>query len=157
MHGSMRITRITSSAVFLIGFISFIAWFVPALQGHFPGFSSMKANTSVAFIFCGLSLLVQSHFNLQKRSELTKDRGQLFVKFCASAVGGIGLVTLGEYASGLKAGIDQLLVSDIQPASGAFDAGRMSPATAVGFLLAGAALFLAGGTAGTARIAGTLG
>jgi hypothetical protein len=62
-------------------------------------------------------------------------------QIAAGLVALVGLLTLSQYLCGWNQGIDQWLVRDAQTAPDAFP-GRMSPASALNFTLAGAALLL---------------
>jgi diguanylate cyclase (GGDEF)-like protein/PAS domain S-box-containing protein len=94
-----------------------------------PGLVSMKANTALAFILAGSSLVLLTAGNARQR--------RLGVGLGA-AVALIGAAVIAEYLWG-GFGIDQLLVHD--PATSGVP-GRPSPHTASYFLLCGLALVL---------------
>jgi PAS domain S-box-containing protein len=97
----------------------------------------MKANTALAFLVAGLSLWL-----LGRPSTLGEQRLRRLAQVCAIFVVLVGLLTLGEYGSGLDFGIDQLVVRDTSGATATTTPGRMAPVTALIFVLIGAALLL---------------
>jgi signal transduction histidine kinase len=110
---------------------------IPSLKSVLPGVVTMKANTAVGFILAGLSLAL---LGCAARSAWVRQLSRV----CAGATALLGLLTLCQYLFGLDFGIDQLLFREAAGAVGTLSLGRMSPATAVNFLLLGCALFLAG-------------
>ncbi len=107
------------------------------LKGVVPGFATMKANTALCFFFAGTSLLL---IDARKSTR----RLRLYVTLLSSTIILVGLATLSEYLFGSDLRIDELLFRDIRlgPALGRSSPGRMAPATATNFVLAGLALML---------------
>jgi PAS domain S-box-containing protein len=139
-------TRTRSSKGLLAGLLAVAAgvavlagWLfdIPGLKSVLPGFVTMKVNTAVGFILAGLSLAL---LGCAPWSAWVRQLSRV----CAGATALLGLLTLCQYLFGLDFGIDQLLFREAAGAVGALSLGRMSPATAVNFLLLGCALFLAG-------------
>ncbi len=97
-----------------------------------PGLVAMKPNTAIVLCLCGWSLFLQaraaSGANRWRRS---------FPGLLAGLAVGMGLLTLGEYVSGRKFGIDELLFKDFVRSSAP---GRMSPITALNSVCLGLAL-----------------
>ncbi|HEY2529974.1 MAG TPA: ATP-binding protein [Xanthobacteraceae bacterium] len=91
----------------------------------------MKVNTALAFLLAGVALYL-----LQRpRSSLAATAAIVL----AGAAGAIGIASLSEYLFGWRLGIDQLLITDTANAYNAVP-GRMSPVSAVAFVVAGVAL-----------------
>lgn len=126
-----------STLVMAVGMIVLIGWTldIPTLKSIHPSLVSMKANSALAFLLIGISL----RFSQQDQASQNKLR---IARWSADAVALIGLLTLGEYILGLDFGIDQLLFTESQNAVATSTPGRMSPVTALNFLLAGLALRL---------------
>jgi len=132
-----KVPRIASMVVFVVGCIVLTGWQLdlPALTSILPGMATMKANSALAFILCAISLWL-----LQNRQ--TKRPARLLANACAAVVLLIAVLTLGEYLSNRDFGIDQLLFQDHATATGTSFPGRMSPTTALNFLLLSCALLL---------------
>jgi PAS domain S-box-containing protein len=107
-----------------------------ALKSVFPGWVTMKANTAVGMLLCGGALA------LLARAAITKPirRSAAMV---AVVVIALGMLTLGEYFFGWDLGIDQGVLGEAVNPLGTSHPGRMSPATAFCFLLAGCSLLTA--------------
>ncbi|MCI0610646.1 MAG: PAS domain S-box protein [Anaerolineae bacterium] len=129
-------SRVASGVVLTVGFLVLAGWLfdIPAFTSILPGLATIKANTALAFILCGISLRALNH-------KQTKKPIRLFATACAAVVLLIGVLTLGEYVSNRDFGIDQLLVKD-ESTSQNINPGRMSPSTALNFSLLGLALLL---------------
>jgi PAS domain S-box-containing protein len=129
---------VAAGFVFLLGVLGLASWLfdLPALTQVVPGYVSMKPNTAVGLLFCGLSLA--SHTWAVRRGRMP---------WCARAYAGVvvllGAVTLVEYVAGWDFGIDQLLFREPVGTPGTLAPGRMAPATTVAFLAAGGALLAA--------------
>ncbi len=117
-----------------IGFLVLIGWQfdVAILKTVITGTVSMKPNTALGFLIAGLLLL------FLKRSSLVN---YTVVRLCSLVIIMLGLLTLFEYFLGWKLGIDEFLFFDIPNAIQTSHQGRMSPNTALNFLLIGSALF----------------
>lgn len=107
---------------------------VPLLKSLVPGFVTMKANTALAFVLAGGSLLLQSS------SPVSLARAQSG-RALALAVALIGALTLAEYIFGWQLGIDELLfkVHETAPVWTAAP-GRMAASSAAAFFFLGLAL-----------------
>lgn len=120
----------------IIGVLVLVGWYLdmPHLTSIQPGWVSMKANTAFCLILSGLGIL----FHVSN-SGADRVLGRM-ITATGVVVGLIGLFTSIEYISGLNLLIDEVLVK--QPL-GAFDkgfAGRMSPISALVFILVGVSL-----------------
>lgn len=114
------------------------AFDIPLLKSLLPGLADMKANAAAAFVLGGASLWWSG-----PPAAATAPRPAVWAaRLLAAIVGGLGLLTLGEYAFGWDLGIDQLLFDDAGLSPGAPFPGRMALMTAVNFTLLAAALLL---------------
>jgi len=141
---SDRLKPYATSPLFLgllaacLGVIVLIGWIfdIDALKNVFPGLVTMKANTAIGLMLCGLALAF-----------LSWERGGPLLRFCtallAVVVIALGTSTLGEYFFGWNLGIDELLFRDAVESVGTSQPGRMSPSTAFCFILAGSGLWVA--------------
>lgn len=121
-------TAIAAGAIVLIGWMSDI----PVLKSLHPDLVSMKANTALAFVLAGMSLLlhdVPGKANWRRTAD-----------FLAFLVLLIGLITVAEYVFKWDAGIDQLLFNEPQGTIGTFLPGRMALNSAMGSCLFGLSL-----------------
>lgn len=111
-----------------IATLSLAGWasHIPVLTTFVPGAVSMKVNTSLGFLLlaCALHTAVGG---LHTRSQA----------ILASLASLLGCFTLFEYITGLQLGIDELLIHDPEVT---VHPGRMSPITALNFMLLGVAL-----------------
>lgn len=118
-----------------IGFVVLVGWATDSnsLKSVFPGLATMKANTALSFLLLGLSLLA-----LRDGEPLIALRRR-FGLGCALVVAFLAALTFAQYLLSRDFGIDQLLFAD---RSGIEHPGRMSPATAVFFILVSTVLVL---------------
>lgn len=132
----MSISRTAALTAILVGCAVMAGWLFESrvLQSIVPGLPPMVPNTALAFVLSGLSL-----WNL--RAARGGSRRSLAVRGCALAVIILGATTTLEYALDLDMGIDRLLLRGDSGADAATLPGRMSPHTALSFLLNGAALY----------------
>ncbi len=105
---------------------------VGVLKTVLPGMTTMKANTAVGFASGGIGILGLG----MRRSFRT-----VLCVTAACVLGGLGFATLVEYCAGTSLGLDEFLVFDPATTSLPFN-GRMSPATALGFVSGGISLGL---------------
>jgi len=121
----------------LIGILVIIGWFThnDFLRTIVPGQVKMKFNVALAFVFSSIVLLLEYFPGKNK----TQHPVSIFLSVLISL---IGLLTLIEYIFGFNIGIDELFVKDELRTTTIYYAGRMSPLSAVNFLLIGTGLFL---------------
>jgi PAS domain S-box-containing protein len=129
---------IAGVCVFIVGMAALAGWMldITALKSILPGLVTMKANTALGMLLCGSALALLSFEKIPKLVRGT-------TAMIAVVVIALGTLTLGEYFFGWELGIDQLLFHDVANPMGTSPPGRMSPATAFCFLLAGCSLWLA--------------
>jgi PAS domain S-box-containing protein len=130
-----HIPQAVSAVAIVVGVLVLIGWRfdLETLKSTLTGFPSMKANAALGFIFAGISLW-GSHIDKGPRWRIVSQA-------CAAVVTLIGLLTLGEYLSGIDFGIDRLLIKETTDFSGDMP-GRMAIYAAVSFAALGAALWL---------------
>jgi len=104
-----------------------------ALKRVLPGMVSMKANTAMGILLCGLALHLRAY---------QANVFPWFRRICIALALLLGLLTMGEWLFGWNAGIDQLLFR--APASEVMSPtpGRMALLTAICFAAMGGALLL---------------
>jgi PAS domain S-box-containing protein len=119
-----------------IGLAVLVGWLfdVTTLKSILPGLTTLKPNTAVGIVLCGIALWL-----LSMPARLTEPRARIGFA-CAGAVVVVALLTLAEYSFGWDVGIDRLLFRDAVSSAGASMPGRMSINSAVSFLLIGSAL-----------------
>lgn len=120
-------------AVYLAGIFAGIAltgWMlgIPVLTSVVPNLVSMKANTAIAFLMLSGALYAA-----------LEGRWPGWQRWLATAAGTLAFLTLFEYASGISLGIDQAVFRD---SAYSLHPGRMSPITAVSFMLLTSALLV---------------
>ena len=101
---------------------------------------TMKVNTAVCFVLCGIALHALGNRSKDRTSDGSNDaRLRLAGSVAALATAGIGLLTLAQHLWGMNFHIDELLMQQRSTAADTARPGRMSAAGATGFLLLGAA------------------
>lgn len=110
---------------------------IAALKSVLPGLVTMKANTALGVLLCGLALALVARGGKVGRTH------QLVTAALAAFVIVLGALTLSEYLAGWDFGIDQWLFREGPDTTDPLQVGRMSPATAFCFLLTGFALLAA--------------
>ncbi len=130
----------TSATAVLVGLAVLVGWAadVPWLKSVVPGLVSMKANTALAFILLGASVMLL-HSDGGRATIATRSRIALGCTVVVLVVAGL---TLLEYASGWNLGIDQMLFQEPAGTVGTASPGRMAISTAVSFCLIGIALLV---------------
>lgn len=109
---------------------------IAILKSIFPQFVTMKANTAVCFALSGTILFLKS----SQRSSASRQR-QVISSALTLTLMLIAAATLAEYVFGFNLQIDQFLYRDVRTALTP-NPGRMSPATAINFLMIGTAFLL---------------
>jgi PAS domain S-box-containing protein len=108
---------------------------VGALKSVLPGYPSMMPLTAACLAFCGAGLVSVSPGPAPARGL----RRWIAVAGCAVPTV-VGLLTLAQFATGARLGVDSLLFPGALAAAGGADPGRMSSVTALVFVLIGIAL-----------------
>ncbi|MEJ2007622.1 MAG: PAS domain S-box protein [Acidobacteriota bacterium] len=110
------------------------------LTSFFPGQTSMRPNSAVAYILAGLALWLLRENGYRKSARVWRRVGQA----CALLVVAVGALTLSEYVFGINLGIDQLLFHDLEvPVVGLFP-GRMTPTGALSLVFLGCGFLMLG-------------
>ena len=114
-----------------------IGWFTHNnfLRSIVPGTVTMKFNVALGFVFSSTVLLLYYFPGKNK----IRYRISVLLSVIVSL---IGLLTLAEYFFGFNIGIDELFVKDDLRIITTYYAGRMSPLSAINFLLIGIGLLL---------------
>jgi PAS domain S-box-containing protein len=131
VSGNPRFAPWSGLCVAAFGLLIAVAWYAQWSDVFqlVPGLAPMKFNTALCFVLFGLAL-----------TSLTT-RHPTAALALAGVATTIGLISLGEHVCGRSAGIDQLWALDyLAPLSEA--PGRMSPHTAIAFVLLGTGLML---------------
>lgn len=121
----------------ILAMIVIIGWYLEnnLLTSIFPGQVDMKFNTAVGFLLASLAILL-FYFSAKNKS-LYK-----IACFLSLSVAAIGLLTLLEYIFDFNPGIDEFFVMDPMGNSAGNFAGRMSPITALNYILIGSGMLL---------------
>lgn len=125
-----RLPRIVACLVGAFACIVLAGWIlrIPLLTSIFPGAVSMKANTAIAFLLLSGAIYAAA-----------QDRWPGWQRWLALAAAVLGFITLFEYASGVSFGIDEVFFRDRGSSP---TPGRMSPISAINFLLLAGALLM---------------
>lgn len=134
---SPRIAQTAASLVVAIGCLVLVGWLfdVTFLKSVVAGLVTMKPNTALGFVFAGAGCLLAALHRTDPRSLRWRSAA-------AMAVTALGTLTLFEWMTGIDLGIDQLLFQDDSTVAGSMSPGRMSPWSALNFMLFGAAILL---------------
>jgi PAS domain S-box-containing protein len=135
---SKKFSLLAGAAIAAMGGLVLCGWgfSVETLKSVVPGAATMKANSALSVLLCGISLMLLS----------TKTPSRLLqwcTRILSAAVALIGAASLAEYLTGWTAGIDQLLFPDFRSAAVLAYPGRMTPAASLGFVISGLALIIA--------------
>jgi PAS domain S-box-containing protein len=135
--GFRRASRMAAVAIVGLGAIVLAGWAldIAALTSVHASLVSMKANTALGFVMLGSAVLLAQPADASPRR-------LLLARSLACATSALGLITLLQYGAGIDLGIDEMLVRDEPLATATAWPGRMSPLTALHFLVLGAALLL---------------
>jgi two-component system, cell cycle sensor histidine kinase and response regulator CckA len=132
-------SRIAAPAAVCLGLCVLAGWALGArvLVCLSPGLASMKFNTALCFVLTGSALWLLRN-SRKPSSKWQRLAGQVIGAFVIV----IGALTIFEYVSGHKLGVDQFLIKDSIRAEQTPFPGRMAPHTAFDFVLLGLALIL---------------
>jgi PAS domain S-box-containing protein len=156
-HFDIRYIRFFALAVgtlaAIVGVFVLLGWMfdVSVLKSVLPGKATMKPNTALCFVLCGIALVLVTVAN-GRRGILNEARKR--VAFICSGLAAIaGVLTLSEYLFALDLKIDSLLFQTavLAEANNSLG-GRMAGATALTFALLGIALMLRDARPGMARL-----
>ncbi|MBI3653082.1 MAG: PAS domain S-box protein [Acidobacteria bacterium] len=128
--------RHAAVVVIVLGGVVALGWVfnLALFKSLSPGLVSMKFNTALCFILCGLALYLLTR-------ETTGPRALVLVRAGALLAALIGLSTIVEYLTGREFNIDQWVFRDLD-ATQTSHPGRMAPLTGFSFLALGLALLL---------------
>lgn len=139
-------------AALLTGVLVLVGWWrgLASLTSVAPGLATMKPMTAVAFSLAGLSLWL--YHGAQGGSRRKRSLCRWLSLTSAGIVALLGWATLVEYIAGMNFGVDELLFEATLQATEIVNPGRMSPATALGFLSIGSAQFFLHPRIGDSRV-----
>src|SRR5690242_1447465 len=130
MYKRSTISLVLTLATLVMGTVVLVGWWTrdDGLRSILPGEPGMKANTAISLVLCSVVLLLNyfSGRSLAKR---------LISKGLCGVVVLIGFFTIIEYVFTVDLRIDELLFHDELPTTLVHLAGRMSPVSAVNFVL----------------------
>lgn len=131
-----RLALASALVVASVGAMVMVGWWlnISVLKSIRPDFVSMKFNTALGFLLAGTSL----YLLLQRPPDF---RHQL-ERACAWTVTLVGIVSLAQWIFLVDFGVDEIFVRDNVSAMFDHFPGRMSPATALSFVLIGLHLLL---------------
>lgn len=129
-------SRVASLLVIVVGALVILGWALDlaALKTILPGLASMKANTALAFIFAGTSLLVSGELATRARKWVSQA--------CAMVTALIGFATVTEHLLGWNLGIDNLFFREAAIADDRINPGRMALRAAFALFFIGVAILL---------------
>lgn len=132
-----RFARVGAVAVALVGIAVIIGWIlhIPFLMSVGPGLATMKVNTACSFLVAGSALWI-----LHTRPPGSP--GVRLARGLAILVAALGALTLAQDLFAIDLHIDRFLLPAGPTVAGSLHPGRMAPATAINFILAGLALLV---------------
>ena len=115
----------------LAGFVVLLGWLFDSntLKTLAMGGITVKANTAIAFMLAGLTLI------LLQRKELRKNL--LIARILAGALTILGSLVILQYIFNINLGIDEFLFHETEDAFGTVIPGRLAPNAALNFILIG--------------------
>ncbi len=133
-------TAVAGTLAAALGAVVLVGWAleIETLKSVAPNWVTMKSNTAVCFILLGVALFLQ-----RSRPSAGRSRAAMI---CSVGATLIGAATLIQYVFEWDLGIDMLLFSDPPGLTLTSHPGRMAPATALSFAIAGLSLSLLDGT-----------
>lgn len=137
MSRRSTISVILALATLILGVLVIVGWWTrdDFLRSIIPGQVKMKVNVAIGFILTSIVLLLHHFFRGGKATSYISD-GLSIIVFTT------GFLTLIEYVFGFNLGIDELFFADELRTTPTYFAGRMSPLSAVNFVLIGSGLLL---------------
>lgn len=128
-HQSKRFAHILSVLVIFTGMVVLIGWTggFNSLKSLSPIWVSMKANTAISFILCGLSIIL-----LQRKNELWGQRAAVIL---SGIVLLLSVLTIMQYFLQSNFHIDELLFKDNSTLVGKASPGRQSPVSSICFFV----------------------
>lgn len=135
-----QVSRIASAFLIVMALLVLLGWQfeIELLKSGLMGsLGTMKANSAVCFLLCGICL------GLWQKPRLLRREKQLARGLAGLAIA-IASLTLLEYLLGSNLGLDQLLFHDRVVSVANPYPGRMGESAALNFILAGTALVLLG-------------
>jgi PAS domain S-box-containing protein len=131
-----RVSQVGAVVVVFVGCVVLVGWGfdLELLKCMIPGMVTIKANTAIGFVLAGASLLLRPSIRNQLLGHIARIISLIVVL--------IGALTLAQYVFELNLGIDELVFKESAGALYTSHPNRMSPITAMNFLLIGSASVL---------------
>ena len=132
-----RLTLTLSLVAIGIGLTGFAGWTfgIDALTRIHPAWVTMKANTALCLMLAGTAAAIL-------RDEACSGLRRRLAQGCGAVVAAVGTLTFAEIIFDWDLGIDQALFQESLAGAGRSFPGRMGPASALIFMLLGAAIML---------------
>jgi PAS domain S-box-containing protein len=137
-----EVPKVASAVVISLAAVVLFGWVlnVQVLTSLFPGQTSMRPNSAVAYLFAGMALWM-----LRQRQEGRPSEFRRWVGLsCAILLVALGTLTLSEYLFSLNLGIDHFLFLDLQMPIVGVAPGRMTPIGALTLVFLGCAFLALG-------------
>jgi hypothetical protein len=131
-------SRLAAALTIAIATLVLVGWQfdIPLFKGLLPHLVTMKPLTATSFLFCGVSLLL--HILPPAQNRLAKWLARTFPLVAV----GSGVLTLVEVIAKRNFALEEILFHRALLASGVLHPGRLSTATALGFIVLGVALLV---------------
>lgn len=130
---SRRVANTCGILAIFISLMVLIGWQfdIGAFKSILPGYISMKANTALALLCTGVTLILLSRPNAKRIAPAA----------ALSMAVGISALTLAQYIFGLDLGIDEFFYTDLEGIGKLYPPGRLAPITATSFIIIGIAVY----------------
>jgi PAS domain S-box-containing protein len=147
------VERFAAVAAMAVGTIVLLEWAlsVPTLESVLPGLATLKANTGMGFVLTGIAFWMIGGRAFCERGGGGRER--VIAVICSALVTLMSGLTLGENLSGWNPGLDGALFKGAAVAEDVYP-GRMSPVTAVAFILLNVTVLLRSREASPGRMVG---
>jgi len=138
-----NLKMISAASVALISTVAFLGWWIDhaALAAALPAIANMTFNTALSFLL--LAAVCSMHGGVNKKTGFLSARSIPSIrKSLTFGVGLLALLSLSQDIFDLHIGIDNLLLDSHLLGLNSIHPGRMSPITALGFLLCASTLII---------------
>lgn len=134
-----KVVSLTGAITMLISILVLAGWHfdIAVLKSILPGYTSMKANTSIGLLAFSFSLFALA----SQRNSSRRVRALALIPAWLGVL--IGVLTLIEYGFSVDLGIDQFFYSDLERVGNRYPPGRLAPITASSFVFIGLGASLA--------------
>ncbi|HEX7592897.1 MAG TPA: hypothetical protein VF429_01880, partial [Anaerolineae bacterium] len=135
-NSATRLPQLFAATTIGIALLALVGWQVNMrfLAGQWDSYVPMAPSTALAFLLLAGALFGFARWHSQRAS-------RLFALIAASGVCLLGVLVLAQFITGIDLGVEQVL-SRTNELLGSTPLGRMSPLTAVAFVLESAAFLI---------------